>query len=88
MPSFAVNERTELGVRASGVAAHAFVRGINLHDDVGQAMTRTFVHGEPGMSPVELRARLPGRTRVMPILDASGRLVDYASLETLGNGKP
>jgi len=76
-----------IGAVTDGDIRHAFVRGINLHDDVGQAMTRTFVHGEPGMSPTELRARLPGRTRVMPILDPSGRLVDYASLETLGNGK-
>jgi hypothetical protein len=60
------------------------VRGINLHDDVTQAMTRTFVHGEAGMPPAELRQRLPGRTQVMPILDAAGRLVDFASLETLG----
>lgn len=79
--------RRVIGVVTDGDIRHAFVRGINLHDDVGQAMTRTFVHGEPGMSPMELRARLPGRTRVMPILDASGRLVDYASLETLANGK-
>jgi hypothetical protein len=47
-------------------------------------MTKTFVHGEIGMSPEQLRERLPGRTRVMPILDADGRLVDYASLEKLG----
>ena len=50
-----------------------------------QAMTRTFVYGEAGMSPAELRARLPGRTRVMPILDADGHLVDFASLDTLGS---
>jgi N-acetylneuraminate synthase len=80
--------RRVIGVVTDGDIRHAFVRGINLHDDVGQAMTKTFVHGEPGMSPLELRARLPGRTRVMPILDAEGRLVDYASLDTLGNSKP
>ena len=39
------------------------------------------------MSAAELRARLPGRTRVMPILDADGRLVDFASLDTLGGEK-
>jgi hypothetical protein len=64
------------------------VRGINLGDEVGQAMTRTFVHGQAGMSPAELRALLPGRTRVMPILDSAGRLVDYGSLDTLGDEKP
>jgi hypothetical protein len=51
-------------------------------------MTRSFVHGQTGMSPAELRGLLPGRTRVMPILDAEGRLVDYASLETLGTDQP
>ena len=80
--------RRVVGVVTDGDIRHAFVRGINLHDDVGQAMTRTFVHGEAGMSPAELRARLPGRTRVMPILDADGRLVDFASLDTLGGDKP
>ena len=76
--------RHVVGVVTDGDIRHALVRGINLHDDVGQAMTRTFVHGEKGMSPLELRARLPGRTRVMPILDAGGRLVDFASLDNLG----
>ena len=78
------SDRHVVGVVTDGDIRHAFVRGINLHDEVGQAMTRTFVHGEAGMSPAELRARLPGRTQVMPILDADGRLVDFASLDTLG----
>ena len=77
--------RRVVGVVTDGDIRHAFVRGINLHDEVTQAMTRTFVHGEAGMSKAQLRQRLPGRTQVMPILDAEGRLVDYASLETLGD---
>jgi N-acetylneuraminate synthase len=77
--------RRVIGVVTDGDIRHALVRGVNLHDDVEKAMTKTFVHGEPGMSQAELRARLPGRTRVMPILDHAGRLVDYASLETLGD---
>lgn len=80
--------RRVVGVVTDGDIRHAFVRGINLHDEVGQAMTRTFVHGEAGMSPADLRARLPGRTQVMPILDADGRLVDFANLDTLGSEKP
>ena len=78
------NARRVVGVVTDGDIRHAFVRGINLHDDVAQAMTRTFVHGEAGMSAAQLRERLPGRTQVMPILDPDGRLVDFASLETLG----
>jgi sialic acid synthase SpsE/sugar phosphate isomerase/epimerase/CBS domain-containing protein len=80
--------RRVVGVVTDGDIRHAFVRGINLHDDVGQAMTREFVHGVVGMSAAELRARLPGRTQVMPIVDAEGRLVDFASLDTLGSEKP
>ena len=52
--------------RASSPTATSVTRSSaasTLHDDVGQAMTRTFVHGEAGMSPTDLRARLPGRTR-------------------------
>jgi sialic acid synthase SpsE/endonuclease IV len=81
-------DRRVVGVVTDGDIRHAFVRGINLTDEVGQAMTRSFVHGQIGMAPSELRALLPGRTRVMPILDAEGRLVDYASLETLGPDQP
>jgi CBS domain-containing protein len=80
--------RRVVGVLTDGDIRHAFVRGITLHDDVSQVMTRTFVHGEAGMSPAELRARLPGRTRVMPIVDADGRLVDFASLDTIGSETP
>ena len=50
-------------------------------------MTRKFVHGEAGMSVADLRARLPGRTQVMPVLDSEGRLVDFASLDTLDSEK-
>ena len=81
------SDRRVIGVVTDGDIRHAFVRGINLHDDVGQAMTRTFVHGNVGMSAEELRARLPGRTQVMPILDADGRLVDFASLESIGDAR-
>jgi sialic acid synthase SpsE/sugar phosphate isomerase/epimerase/CBS domain-containing protein len=80
--------RHVVGVVTDGDIRHAFVRGINLHDDVDQAMTREFVHGEAGMSVTDLRARLPGRTQVMPVLDSEGRLVDFASLDTLDSKKP
>ena len=80
--------RRVIGVVTDGDIRHAFVRGINLHDDVVQAMTRTFVHGETGMSDSDLRARLPGRTQVMPVLDSEGRLVDFASLDTRAGEKP
>jgi CBS domain-containing protein len=82
------SSRRVVGVVTDGDIRHAFVRGINLHDEVGQAMTRTFVHGEVGMSVADLRARLPGRTQVMPVLDSEGRLVDFASLDTIGSEKP
>jgi sialic acid synthase SpsE/sugar phosphate isomerase/epimerase/CBS domain-containing protein len=81
-----INRRV-VGVVTDGDIRHAFVRGLNLHDDVRQAMTRKFVYGEAGMSPDDLRARLPGRTQVMPILDADGRLVDFASHGTLGGDR-
>jgi sialic acid synthase SpsE/sugar phosphate isomerase/epimerase/CBS domain-containing protein len=79
--------RRVVGVVTDGDIRHAFVRGINLYDEVGQAMTRGFVHGEAGMSSAQLRARLPGRTQVIPVLDPDGHLVDYASLEALTVGQ-
>jgi sugar phosphate isomerase/epimerase/CBS domain-containing protein len=79
------NARRVVGVVTDGDIRHAFIRGINLHDPITLAMTRNFVHGEVGMSPAELRERLPGRTRVMPIVDADRRLVDFVSIDTLGS---
>lgn len=76
--------RAVVGVVTDGDIRHAFVRGLGLHSPVGDAMTRNFVYGEAGMSPAELRTRLPGRTRVIPILDADRRLVDFANLDTFG----
>src|SRR4029077_14243021 len=38
------NTRRVVGVVTDGDIRHAFVRGISLHDDVTQAMTRNFVH--------------------------------------------
>jgi sialic acid synthase SpsE/sugar phosphate isomerase/epimerase/CBS domain-containing protein len=81
-------DRRVVGVVTDGDIRHAFVRGINLHDEVGQAMTRKFVSGQAGMSAAELRGRLPGRTQVMPVVDADGRLVDFASLETNEGERP
>ena len=76
--------RRVVGVVTDGDVRHAFVRGLGLHSPVSDAMTRKFIYGEVGMSTEELRARLPGRTRVMPILDKDHRLADFANLDTLG----
>lgn len=76
------------GVVTDGDIRHALVRGLGLHSSVTEAMSRTFVSGSPDMTNEELRARLPGRTRVMPVLDAAGRLVDVANLWTVGDAVP
>lgn len=79
-----INRRV-IGVVTDGDIRHAFVRGLNLQDEVQQAMTRTFVHGTTGMSKAALAALLPGRTQVMPVLDEEGRLVDVASPGSVGD---
>jgi N-acetylneuraminate synthase len=71
--------RHVVGVLTDGDARHALVRGSSVHTAAGDVMNRQFVYGEAGMAADELRTRLPGRTRVMPILDADRHLVDYAS---------
>ena len=68
-----------LGVLTDGDVRHAIVRGKNLHTQVAEIMTREFRSARVGASPEELVANLPGRTRVMPIVDERGRLVDYVS---------
>ena len=79
-------DRRVLGVVTDGDIRHALVTGLGLHSPVSDAMTRTFVFGSPDMTVAERRARLPGRTRVMPVLDADRRLVDVANLWTVGDG--
>ncbi|MFI5312127.1 MAG: N-acetylneuraminate synthase family protein [Gemmatimonadales bacterium] len=73
-----------VGVLTDGDIRHAIAGGVGLHSPVRDAMTKNFIYGEVGMTPAELRARLPGRTRVMPILDKDRHLVDFANLDTLG----
>jgi hypothetical protein len=77
---FVVDEEgVVLGVLTDGDVRHAIVRGKNLHTPVPEIMTRDFRSARVGASPEELIAKLPGRTRVMPIVDERGRLVDYVS---------
>lgn len=78
--AFVLDERrVVVGVATDGDIRSAIVRGSNLHSRISDVMTRTFTCGRTGMAPDEIRARLPGRTRVMPVVDGEGRLVDYAS---------
>jgi N-acetylneuraminate synthase len=78
--AFVVDEfRVVLGVVTDGDIRHALARGKSLNSPIAEIMTRNFVFGQEGMSSAELGALLPGRTRIMPILDADHRLVDYAS---------
>ena len=72
-------DRHVVGVLTDGDVRHALVRGHNPHSNVREAMTRDFAHGTTAMTRAELEAALPGRTRVMPVLDADRRLADYAS---------
>jgi N-acetylneuraminate synthase len=71
--------RVVRGVVTDGDIRSAIVRGANLHTSITEIMTRSFAFARAGMSPDEIRARLRGRTRVVPIVDAEGRLVSYAS---------
>ncbi len=80
--------RCVVGVVTDGDVRHAFVRGLGLHTPVADIMTREFVFGTPQMTREEIRARLPGRTRVMPVLDSDRRLVDVANLWTVGDAAP
>jgi len=79
-------DRKVVGVLTDGDVRHAFVRGFNLHSATGDVATRAFTFGTAAMTAAELRAALRGRTRVMPVLDADHRLVDYASGEHLPDG--
>jgi CBS-domain-containing membrane protein len=72
-------ERRVVGVVTDGDIRHGLVGGSNLHTAVAEVMTRDFVSAPLGMAPDEIRARLHGRTRIIPIVDDAGRLLNYAS---------
>ncbi len=78
--AFVVDELSVvLGVVTDGDIRHALAQGKPLNTPIADIMTRNFISGRSDMSVEELRARLPGRTRIMPIFDTDNRLVDYAS---------
>jgi N-acetylneuraminate synthase len=78
--AFVVDDRRVVrGVVTDGDIRSAIVRGANLHTPVSELMTRSFAFARMGMLPDEIRSRLRGRTRVVPIVDGEGRLVNYAS---------
>jgi N-acetylneuraminate synthase len=81
-------DRRVVGVLTDGDVRHALVRGSGLHSSVRDSMTREFAHGTTAMTHAQLEAQLPGRTRVMPVLDADRRLADYASGVHLPDGAP
>jgi N-acetylneuraminate synthase len=78
--AFVVDElKVVRGVVTDGDIRHALAQGKPLNSPIVDIMTRNFIFGRTDMSVEELRARLPGRTRIMPIFDSDDRLVDYAS---------
>jgi CBS domain-containing protein len=78
--AFVVDElKVVRGVVTDGDIRHALAQGKPLSTPIVDIMTRDFVFGRADMSVAELRSRLPGRTRIMPIFDSDNRLVDYAS---------
>lgn len=78
--AFVVDElRVVLGVVTDGDIRHALARGKALGSAVSEVMTRQYAHGLVGMSTAQMRAMLPGRSRVMPVLDEQRRLVDFVS---------
>jgi sialic acid synthase SpsE/sugar phosphate isomerase/epimerase/CBS domain-containing protein len=84
--AFVVDDsRRVVGVVTDGDLRHAQARGVNTHSSVTEAMTRSFIHGRVGAPPDEMRALVKGRrTGIVPILDADGHLVDYATSEAPG----
>ncbi len=78
--AFVVDEdRCVVGVLTDGDIRHAFVKGSGLHTPVSAVMVKQFVSGRQDEDSDALRARLPGRSQIMPILDAEGRVVDFAA---------
>jgi sialic acid synthase SpsE/sugar phosphate isomerase/epimerase/CBS domain-containing protein len=82
--AFAIDDaRRVVGVLTDGDVRSAFVRGFGLHAAVADVMTKGFTFGTLEMDAEAMRAALPGRTRIMPVVDSDGRLVDYASADHL-----
>lgn len=84
--AFVVDDmRRVVGVITDGDIRHGLARGLNNHSSVTEAMTRSFVHGRVGTAASELRELVKGRrTGIVPVLDADGHLVDYATADAPG----
>jgi hypothetical protein len=68
-----------VGVVTDGDIRHGLVQGKNLHSPVTEVMTRSFVYATPQMDAEEVQNILPGRTKVVPIIDGSRKLAGYAT---------
>ena len=79
--AFVVNGQGVLeGVVTDGDIRRGLMRGKNLELPITEVMTRDYAFAPDSMSSEDVRARLSTRIRVIPILDAAHRLVDFASI--------
>lgn len=84
--AFAVNEQGVMqGVITDGDIRRALLAGKSLQTPVADIVNRDFVFALDDMSPVDVRARLSERSRVIPILDSAHRLVNFTSIYKLSS---
>ncbi len=79
--AFVVSEQGVMqGVVTDGDIRRALLAGKSLRTPVAKVMNRDFVFALDDMDPVDVRARLSERIRVLPILDSAHRLVNFTSI--------
>jgi N-acetylneuraminate synthase len=78
--AFIVDENDAvLGVVTDGDIRHGLVRGKNLYTAVTEIMTCNFTWASPESNLTQVFAEFTGRTRIVPLLDDSRRLVGFAT---------
>jgi CBS domain-containing protein len=68
-----------VGVATDGDIRRGLIAGQTLGARITEVMTRNFEFVFDDASPADIRARLSSRCRVLPILDAARRMVDFAA---------
>lgn len=75
---FIIDENFKLcGIATDGDIRRAFLKGINLQDEISLVMNLTFIYADKEESERELLSKVNHRIKVIPIVDENMKIVDY-----------
>lgn len=73
------NDWALTGVVTDGDIRRAIIKGYDIKDSLNEIINKDYVYLEYGVSDLEIQKHLSSEIKYIPLVDKSGRLVDYAS---------